>query len=498
MIDKELLEDSLEAELSRRLDEEALRYVRLNEANKRYAREWADPNKTIVLYPASNNIGKTMTTVTLLGWTLWPDLIPTSVRSNLPENFKENLLRKISLIDHSFRVVSTTEEAGQAGSIQKFIRKLWPAHKSEKNRKAFESYFVANGWVGDVMTYDQEAKEFEGATRGVIIYNEPPPKEIRKACLFRTRMGGFEAFPMTPLTGSAWIKDELVDRAANDPKIAVVTGDMEEACFEHGVNGHLAHKRIQELISEMDPDEKDARAHGKFMHLSGLIFKQFSREKFMSKVPVRADPLGFQFQVIDPGGWNKPYAIIWGQIVNNPKNGMQILREWPDGSKGPAQYFENLKEPQMNDRAYCDLFAEVERELGLEKQEVHRILDKRFGHVQDSTEGKSLRDRFSEREYYFNDSYKVPEKAPELQTGVQAIRNYLKIDPASKLPYFCLDARCVNVARAFERWSLDPVTQKPNDDSWKNFIDVVRYACAADLDCTIPEPWDSLKQPSWG
>src|SRR5260221_3270070 len=500
VIDLDYLAESLKEEKSRRLSQEALRYVKLNEANKRYAKEWSDPEKTIIIYPASNNIGKTLTTVTLLGWTIWPQFIPSDPKANLPENFKENILKKLKLIDHSFRVVSTTEEAGKGGSIQRFIKLLWPTdlYKPEKNRKAFESYFEMDGWLGDVMTYDQEAKEFEGATRGIIIYNEPPPEEVRKACLFRTRMGGFEAFPMTPLTNSAWIKDKLVDRAATDKKIAVVVGDMEEACQEHGVNGHLSHKRIQELIAQMDPDEKDARAHGKFMHLSGLIFKQFSREKFMSKVPFKYDPLGYPFQVIDPGGWNKPYAIIWGQIVNNPKNGMQILREWPDGSLGPNSYFENLKEPNMTDRDDCNLSEKVERELGFEKGKVHRILDKRFGHVQDSTEGRSLRDRFADREYYFTDSYKVPEKMPELQTGVQAIKNYLKTCPASKLPYLCLDPRCINVARAFERWSLHPHTQKPNDDVWKNLIDTERYAAEADLICTIPETWDNSSQPSWG
>jgi hypothetical protein len=502
VISEEEIRSSLAAELERRSLEEPLRYFKLNEACKRYAESWCDPSKDMTIFLAANSVGKTWSTIALLGWTIWPDLIPTDPSCNLPLNFKEKLLIKLKSTDKSFRICSTPEEAGSAGTLQKAISLFWPKgrYKSEKNRKAFESVFEFKDWgTSDVMTYDQEAKQFEGATRGIIIYNEPPPRPVRQACVLRTRKGGFEVFPGTMLQDAAWIKDELVDRASYDKTIGVVSGDIEEACKDHGKNGHLEHSRILKLMKEMDPDELQARAHGKFMHLSGLIFKQFSREKFMSKIPLKADPLGFPFQVIDPGGYNKPYAIIWGQVVNNPKSGIQILREWPNGSLGIHSYFENMKEPNMTDKDYCDLFAEVENEIGFEKGRVHRILDKRFGHVQDSTEGKSLRDRFSDREYYFNDSYKVSEKNPELKTGVEAIKNYLKICPASKLPYFVLDPSCINVARSFERWALDPKTQKPNDDVWKNFMDTVRYACAADLVCTISEAWNDNEQlPSWG
>lgn len=496
MLDPELLGEGLADELERRKIEEPLRYVQFNPAVRRFAESWCDPEKKIIIFAASNSIGKTWATITLLGWTIWPEFAPVWFKSRIEE--------KVRSMDRSFRITSTVEEAGQAGTVQRAIKSLWPKSrfKSEKNRKAFASIFETDSlWVGDVMTYDQEVEQFEGATRGLIIYNEPPPEEIRKACVFRTRMGGFEVFPMTPLSSAQWISDKLVDRSHTDSKISLIKGEMEDACKEHSVNGHLSHQRIQELISEMDPDEIRARAYGEFMHMAGRIFGGFSRDKFMSRIPLPRIYPSVPFQVIDPGGYNKPFAIIWGQVVANPMHGLQILREWPNGGTGPEQYFENVHKPELKVEDYAKLFASIEKELGFDKAEVHRIMDKRFGHVKDNLDGKSLRDYFADEGYFYQDSYSVPGQTTEILTGIQAIKNYLKIDKTSKMPYLILDPSCINTARALERWGLDPKTNKPKDDVWKNFVDIVRYLASAGLQLTLSEPsdiWNSdTNMPSW-
>jgi hypothetical protein len=125
-------------------------------------------------------------------------------------------------------------------------------------------------------------------------------------------------------------------------------------------------------------------------------------------------------------------------------------------------------------------------------------MDKRFGHVQDVSSGMSLRDQFADKGFYYHDSYKVSEKNPELHTGIQSVRNYLKFDKVTNLPYLLIDPSCVNVIRSFERWSLDPKTMKPLDDVWKNFMDVVRYACAANLGVSEnSEPDMPIEAPMW-
>lgn len=493
--DLEVSQGALEALLAQRKIDEALRYVTLNAAARRYAEAWRDPDIRTVLFIAPNAVGKTFSTVTLIGWTIWPE--------TAPEWFSKLAKIKFEYFPKSIRLCSTAQEVSEAGSLQLAIRKLWPKgrYSSEKMRKPFPSLFQTdNGWTMDVMTYDQDKSEFEGGDRGLVVFNEPPPEEIYTACIARTRMGGMMVFPGTPLYNSAWIKDKLVDKAIGDKAVALVGGDIEEACKDHSPNGHLRHSEIVRLMTSYDMDEYDARVKGKFMHLSGVIYRTFGPD-FVAKRPIPGDPNGLAFMVIDPAGFNKPYAIIWGQVTTNPMNAIRIHAEWPDGSAGPASFFENMKEPGMKLEDYVSLISRVEDRLGFKKEKVHRILDRRFGHNRDITSGLSLRERFDDYGLYFADSYNVPEKQPELQTGVMAVKNYLKVDPVTKSPYFQLDPTCINTRRAFERWSVDPTTQKPKDDVWKNFMDVVRYACAANLTVDMTssdESWNENRAVSWG
>lgn len=493
-IHEKAVAEAARLEFERRRAEEPLRYVKFNPACERYADEWANLDRLIILFLASNAIGKSWSTATLLGWTIWPEMAPPRWRASLEARGNQ--------IHNSFRICSTPAEIGEQGTLQNAIKDLWPKgrYESQKNKKAYDSLFKTDtGWMGDVMSYEQDAKEFEGATRGLIIYNEPPPRPIRKACVYRTRMGGMEVFPATPLADAAWIKDELVDEAPNRKEIALVGGRMEEACKEHSPNGHLAHERIEFLISEMDEDERPAREQGAFMHLSGVILKRFDRRVHMAQTTIPVQPLAPKFQVIDPGGFNKPFFIIWGQVVASPLHGLQILREWPPGSQGKEWLFEKMKQPKMTVADYAKMFKEVEDQLGFVKDDVHRIMDRRFGNNPDLTAGRSLAQEFGEdHDYVFNDSYTVPEKNPEIKTGITNINNYLAIDPLTNAPRMLLDPTCVNTARACERWALDPKTQKPKDDVWKNGVDVVRYVCSANLLYFLREPDDAWNRDMRG
>ena len=493
--DLDALAEVAELELARRKAEEPLRYVQLNPCTRRYAEAWTDPLKRTVLFIAPNAVGKTYTTVALVGWLMWPDLAPFW--------FSERMLKKWGQWPKQIRLVSTAEEVAESGSFQAAVKKLWPSKRytSEKQRKPYPSLFKTDtGFVLDVMTYDQAESEFEGGDRGLIIFNEPPPKPIYSACVARTRMGGMMVFPGTPLYDAAWIKDDLVDKAIQDDSISVIGGELEEACADHSPGGHLPHKEIVRLMNSYDPEQYEARVHGKFMHLSGVIYKSFTRDKYTSK-SIPPAQIYTPFQIIDPAGFQKPFSIIWGQVVMDPPHGLRILREWPNGSAGPQFLFENMKDPSMKVEDYAKVFEEVEHSLGFVKDNVTRILDRRYGHVRDNADGKCLREHFADYGYYFTDSYSVPEKIPELRTGVAAVKNYLKLDERTKVPYLVIDQSCLNTIRALERWAVDPKTMKPKDDVWKNFADVVRYLCAAGLQYETrvsDTEWNTAEGPSWG
>lgn len=483
---------ALELELERRSTQEKLRDVLLNPATKRYADAWVDPKSRNIIFAAANSIGKTYVTVALTGWTIWPETAPTW--------FREAVTKKWSF-PKAFRIVSTVKEVEDSGSIQKAIRELWPKGRYQplRNRRPFDcNYKTDNGWTGDVMTYEQAPDEFEGATLGLIIFNEPPPKEIYKRCVARTRLGGQLVFPMTPLVDAAWILDDLVDKASESQgQTVVIYGTLEDACKQHSVNGHLEHSEIERLINSFDPDEVQARVHGKFMHLSGRIFKAFHRDTFVSREPLSFQAGASQFQVIDPGGFNKPWSVIWGQVVGDPPHGLQIIAEWPRGDT-PTGRFEHMKDVGMTVEDYVRIFKEVEG-MG-DPNRVHRIIDRHFANVKSAAFGSSLKDRLSDMGYDFVDSYSVPGDKHEVQTGILAVKSYLRIKEDFKKPMLLIDPRCQNTIRSLERWAFDPVKMVPNDDVWKNFCDVVRYLCAAELkhsNSISDDDWNAVKGPKW-
>lgn len=474
------------AELSRRQEMERLRFVHLNPANKRYADAWVDPNARIIVYAAANGLGKTYQTVTFLGWSMWPE--------TAPEWFRSSVTAKLRGWPKSFRLASTKKEVEEVGSIHAAIKHLWPKgrYSGQKAGKQYESVFLTDtGWMGDVMSYDQDLEQYEGGDRAIVVFNEPPPEPIYKASVSRTRKGGMLVFPGTPLLGAAWLKDKIVD--AMTPETRLVSGDIEEACIEHSVNGHLHHNNIEFMVSQYDPDEREARAKGAFMHLSGRIWKGFNRETFVAKEPIKPDPKLPKFMVVDPAGRNKPFAVIWGQVTK--RHGLQVIREWPDGSVG--HLFEQMKDLGYDVPKYVQVFKGVESDLGTIAT---RIIDRRFSDVRDIRFGKSLKDWFRDEGFVFIDSYGVPGQEPEIETGIQAFKNYLKVDALTGEPMLQVSPVCVNFMRALERWARDPESQKPNDDVWKNFADVGRYMAAANLSYSEPIPdaeWNNVKTPGW-
>jgi hypothetical protein len=80
---------------------------------------------------------------------------------------------------------------------------------------------------------------------------------------------------------AAWLYDHIIanpdkDLAAKGQRV-YIEAEVEDACKQHGIRGHLEHEHIERMIAEYTEDEKQARIYGKFQHLIGLRYKQFSR-----------------------------------------------------------------------------------------------------------------------------------------------------------------------------------------------------------------------------
>lgn len=150
-----------------------------------------------------------------------------------------------------------------------------------KDGRNFEaSWETDTGWKFKIMTYEQSPKEFESANLGFWWLDEPPPPLIYKANYSRLRMGGIGLMSETPLTGSQWIFDDFIDKhdaQLEKEKKSVTQAVLEDACEEHGERGFLTHKQIEDQIAGYDDDEIKPRVFGKHSHLSGFIFKKWTK-----------------------------------------------------------------------------------------------------------------------------------------------------------------------------------------------------------------------------
>lgn len=257
----------------------------------------------ITLYAAANGVGKTATAVNAIAEICWPTPGGHAwIKGPLYEKFP--FLKRIRIISDPSVVESIIKEMKHWFPVGRYV--------TSKGRSAYEKYWKTDtGFDIDVMTYDQDPKDFESANLGLVWMDEPPPINIYKASIARLRRGGRLFITATPLEGSEWMYDEIFTSASNsEGRRAIVEAQMEDACKIHGVRGHLEHENIQLLISQYSEDEQQARVHGKFAHLTGIIFKQFSPPIHVI-APFQINKKDYTvYQYLDPHP-RTPDAALW-------------------------------------------------------------------------------------------------------------------------------------------------------------------------------------------
>jgi len=162
-------------------------------------------------------------------------------------------------------------------------------------------YILKNGSVFDILTYEQDTEQFEGWRGHVAWFDEPPPRDKYVATLRGlVDFSGRHWLTLTPLT-QPWIYDEIYTNTDKEYNF-VVTVDIRE-------NEHLSEAAIADFEKTLTEEEKDARIHGKFLHLTGLIYKEFSTETHVIDPP-DIKPHWSRFMAIDPHE-RTPTAVLW-------------------------------------------------------------------------------------------------------------------------------------------------------------------------------------------
>lgn len=187
-----------------RLAHEKYRFYEPNGACEQYIREIGNDQRLVVLFSAANGVGKTAASVNVIANILFG-------KDNVENPWFNYPLYRDWPYPKRGRIVS--EAANIDKNVIPSLEEWLPLgrYKAQKGTKSFLSKWETdNGWTFDIMTNDQDAKQFEGPTLGWIWCDEPPTETIFKACVSRLRSGGIMFISATPLNGSAWMYDEIV------------------------------------------------------------------------------------------------------------------------------------------------------------------------------------------------------------------------------------------------------------------------------------------------
>jgi len=460
-----------QAEMERRREENGCRYFEPNGAQTKLITLVGQSAPHVGIFSAANGIGKT---------TAIANVMANIIFGRQNRYFDYPLFREWPY-PKRLRFVTDPKLVEEIGPLHSEIKKWWPRGRYEavKGGKSYFSQYKANGFLLDIMSYDQDLKQFEGATLGGIFFDEPPVRSIWNASLARLRMGGIALVFMTPLTQAAWFFDEVVPRHQDH----IVYGDIEENCKQHGTRGQLEHENIARMISEMDPDEVEARAHGKAMYLQGLVYKNFDYNVHVAKHPIAVPANASVYQIVDPAV-DKPFAVVWG--FPDTDGTIYIHDEWPN------EDFYRMHGADYGLQDYKNIFRLKEQGWNVHK----RIIDRHFADVRSLQTKNTLRQDLAAIGMNYEASYNAQSGEPEVETGILKVKSYLnynKLKPLDSInrPRLVISPVCKNTIKGFQRWSFDMKAGKPKDE-FKDFMDCVRYFVMADPKISysppIPEP----------
>jgi len=126
----------------------------------------------------------------------------------------------------------------------------------------------------DYLSYDMETGKFESSTIHDIWADEKMPEDVYDANLSRLlRTDGYLWNTVTPINGMPWIMTRVWGVNNENTQSWVI--DMDE-------NPYISKAAKDRILSEMSPDEREARKSGRPMQFQGLVYPHVNEGVHMS------------------------------------------------------------------------------------------------------------------------------------------------------------------------------------------------------------------------
>ena len=229
-------------------------------------------------------------------------------------------------------VVSLTNEVQRDVAQKEFL--YWmPKHKIKRiivragrqddpENAIIDQIILDDGSVVGFKSCDQGREKFQGTSQHWVWFDEEPPKPIYDECKMRvldTR--GHIWGTMTPLQGLTWVYDTIYLNEPGDPNVF-------SWLMEWADNPFLSPDEIAELEANMSEEERESRQYGRFVAMSGLIYKEF-REDIHVIDPFDVPVEWYDDISIDPG-LDAPLSCHW-YACDGDKNVYVIAEHYQAG-----------------------------------------------------------------------------------------------------------------------------------------------------------------------
>lgn len=300
---------------------------------------------------------------------------------------------------------------------------------------------------------EQGRSKFQGTSQDYIWFDEEPPKEIFDECRMRiVDTCGDMWGTMTPLMGLTWIYSDIYLKATEDP-------DIKYWMFEWADNPYLSQKEIKKLCESMSEEERESRQYGRFMTVSGLVYKEFNENIHVIE-PFTVPKEWYDKIAIDPG-LKAPLSCHF--YARDDDGCVYVIDEHYVAEK-PIKY-------------HCEKILEKAKELSWPENRsgnITALIDSAANQTNLSAE-KSVAQLFRENGIFVSTAVNK-----DKWVGIQRVKQYLKVDttdteryPGGK-PRLFIFKTCPNLINEIKtyRWQEEkdePV--KKNDHA----LDELRY-----------------------
>lgn len=354
-------------------------------------------------------------------------------------------------------------------------------------------YLTTNGRTVQLMTYEAGFDKFQSAAVGRIACDEVPPESIWKQAVVRvSEQQGTATIAATPTRGTGWLGSDLYDEWCEGTngeerefkKRIFISMDTEDNRF--------VPPSVTEDLKDTyrDPDELAMAKSGKFVSLSGRVFKEFDYARHVVEPEGRLLDLRWRGKVPWPlpKEWLRWRGFDWG--IRSPAPVVWVAQD-------PVErVFVIYRETYRSDTSVAAICKEA---IALSEGEdiLGDYLDPSCWNRKGADEAGSWLDTAQE---YINAGIPVQKGNNAWEQGIQRIRDLLREDRLFIL------RTCTNGIREIRRYEWPEMrqgqsgrlVQAPEVRSrfHDHFLDGARYALMATVDYEGPRDTEGLRDGS--